>query len=625
MMDASEGLCPGASDRALTLIRVMTCGSVDDGKSTLIGRILHDSGQIDADHFEGLTKDSVRYGAADGEIDLSLLLDGLESEREQAITIDIAFRHLTYKGKRILFADCPGHEQYTRNMVTGASTADVAILLVDARLGMVRQTKRHIFIASLLGVRKLVVAVNKMDAVSYAQSEFLRIERSCAEAARNLGVTSLYCVPISAKEGDNVVRQSPRMPWFGGSPLLPYLHSIELDATESERGFRMPIQWVNRPSQDFRGFCGTLTSGRIGVGDEALSLPSGTEFRIQKIYGAKGEAVFAEAGEAVTVVLDRDVDLGRGDVICPSIGRAEVSDQFAVHLIWLGKKELSLGSTYDMTLGTRTVLLRVLEIKHRIDVETLVEVPCKSLITNEIAYCIVSLSEFVCFEEYSTCRKLGGFIVVDRHTRQTVGVGMIRSALPKQSLIGEVEDIGKVEREFIKGQVSRVLWFTGISGAGKSTVAGMVERDLHALGRHTMLLDGDRIREGLSRDLEFTDEDRVENVRRVAELSKLMTEAGLIVLVSMISPFDADRKRARALFDDGVFVEIHVDTTVEEAGRRDSKGLYGRARSGMIQNFTGVSSLYEPPVRPDVHLDADKWSARELSDQLMKYLRDIRI
>ena len=590
---------------AKPLLRFITCGSVDDGKSTLIGRLLYDSKRLFDDQLAALEKDSRRHGTQGERIDYALLLDGLAAEREQGITIDVAYRYFDTDKRKFIVADCPGHEQYTRNMATGASTADLAVVLVDARKGLLTQTHRHSYIVSLLGIRHVVLAVNKMDLVDFDEAVFARIATDYRALARRLGIPEVTCIPLSALEGDNLSSRSTRTPWYNGPALLEHLEQVQVDAQEGGGSLRLPVQWVNRPHQNFRGYAGTLAAGEVKPGDEVIVLPSARRSRVSRVLDAEGDVASATAGQAVTLTLADEIDISRGDVIAAAGDPPEVADQFAAHLLWMSDAPLLPGRPYWLKIGARTVSATVTEIKHRIDVNTQEHLAAKRLELNEVGYCNLSLDEPIPFDAYARNRTLGGFILIDRYDNGTAAAGTLDFALRRAGNVHwQHVDVDKAARARQKGQVPKVLWFTGLSGAGKSTIANLVDKRLHALGYHSFLLDGDNVRHGLNRDLGFTDEDRVENIRRVAEVAKLMTDAGLIVLVSFISPFRAERRMARARFDAGEFVEVFVDVPLAVAEARDVKGLYRKARAGLIPNFTGIDSPYEAPEHPELHLDA---------------------
>lgn len=603
------------------LLRFITCGSVDDGKSTLIGRLLYDSKRLFDDQLAALEKDSRRHGTQGERIDYALLLDGLAAEREQGITIDVAYRYFDTDKRKFIVADCPGHEQYTRNMATGASTADLAVVLVDARKGLLAQTRRHSYIVSLLGIRHVVLAVNKMDLVGYSQDTFDAIATAYRELAAQLGIANVQCIPLSALEGDNLTSRSANTPWYAGPALLEHLETVEVESDAADGGLRLPVQWVNRPNQDFRGFAGTVAAGTVRPGDEVVVLPSARRSRVARVLDGNGDVESARAGQAVTLTLADEIDVSRGDVIAAASDPPEVADQFAAHLLWMGDAALLPGRPYWLKIGARTVSATVSDIKHRIDVNTQERLAAKKLELNEVGYCNLSLSEPVAFEAYAKNRALGGFILIDRQSNATVAAGTLDFALRRAGNVHwQHLDVDKAARARIKGQVPKVLWFTGLSGAGKSTVANLVDKRLHALGYHSFILDGDNVRHGLNRDLGFTDEDRVENIRRVAEVAKLMTDAGLIVLVSFISPFRAERRMARERFDEGEFIEVFVDVPLEVAEARDVKGLYRKARAGQIPNFTGIDSPYEAPEHPELHLRADRDSAEAMAGQVLDAL-----
>ena len=605
------------------LLRFITCGSVDDGKSTLIGRLLHDSRLLLDDQLATLESDSRRFGTQNGEIDFALLVDGLAAEREQGITIDVAYRFFSTEQRKFIVADCPGHEQYTRNMATGASTADLAVVLVDARKGLLTQTRRHSYIVSLLGIRHVILAVNKMDLVNHDQATFECIAEEYRELARRFGIGSVHSVPLSALKGDNVMSASAQMPWYQGDSLLGLLETIDVSRPESTRPFRLPVQWVNRPNQNFRGFSGQVASGEIRVGDEVIVLPSGTRTRLAAVINPQGESNVAREGEAVTVTLTDEVDVSRGDVIAVADHPPEVADQFASHVLWMADAPLLPGRGYWLKIGSQTVGAQITEIKHRVDINSQKLLAAKRVNLNEVAYCNLMLDQPIAFEAYADNRTLGGFILIDRQSNATVGCGTIDFALRRATNIHWHQlEIGRKTRAAIKGQNPSCLWFTGLSGSGKSTIANLVDRRLHAMGYHTYILDGDNLRHGLNKDLGFTDEDRVENIRRVAEVAKLMVDAGLIVLVSFISPFRDERRMARELFGEDEFLEVFVDTPLELCEQRDPKGLYRRARAGEIPNFTGISSPYQPPEHADIHLHTVDLSAEQSVELVTSRLLD---
>ena len=604
-----------------SLLRFITCGSVDDGKSTLLGRLLYDTKLLFDDQLAALEGDSLRHGTQNGELDFALLVDGLSAEREQGITIDVAYRFFSTDKRKFIVADCPGHEQYTRNMATGASTADLAVVLVDARKGLLTQTRRHTYICSLLGIRNVLLAVNKMDLVDYAQSTFKRIESDYRLVAAQMGIENVTAIPLSALQGENVSSRSQVMAWYNGPSLLEHLETVQVERVASKLGFRMPVQWVCRPNQNFRGYAGQVVAGSIVPGDEIVALPSGVRSRVARLVTADGDLPRAVAGDAVAIQLEDERDISRGDVIASISSPPQVADQFAAHLLWMDSAALLPGRPYWMKIGARMVTAQVTEIKHRVDVNTQEKRAAKRLELNEVGFCNVSLDHAIAFESYEDCRELGAFILIDRQTNATVAAGTLNFALRRADNIHwQHTDVDRVARARIKGQTPACLWFTGLSGSGKSTIANVVEKRLHAMGYHTYMLDGDNVRHGLNRDLGFTDEDRVENIRRVAEVSKLMVDAGLIVLVSFISPFRSERGMARNLFENGEFREVFVDTPLEVCAQRDPKGLYAKAKAGQIRNFTGIDSPYERPERPEMHLDTMGASVDELAQQIIDSL-----
>ncbi|MGN6707414.1 MAG: sulfate adenylyltransferase subunit CysN [Rhodanobacter sp.] len=600
------------------LLRFITCGSVDDGKSTLLGRLLYDAGMLPDDQLEALARESRRLhaDAAEGALDFALLTDGLDAEREQGITIDVAYRYFHTARRSFIVADCPGHEQYTRNMATGASNAELAVVLVDARKGVLTQTRRHTYICGLLGIRHVLLAVNKMDLVDYRQDVHEAIAAEYRELARSLGIEHVHCLPVSALNGDNVGSRSSRMPWYDGGSLLERLESEEV-ARFRAADFRMPVQWVNRPDQSFRGYAGTICGGSVARGDEIVVQPGVQRARVERIVTFDGDLERAGEGQAVTLCLDREIDASRGDVIADALRPAPVADQFTCHLLWMGDGNLLPNRTYRLKIGTRTVNARIMSIKHKVDVNSQAQLAARHLELNEVGYCTVGLDDAIAFESYATNRDLGGFILIDRQSNATVACGMLDFALGRSSNVHwQHVDIDKRVRGASKGQHPMCLWFTGLSGAGKSTIANLVERKLHALGYHTYLLDGDNVRHGINKDLGFTPADRVENIRRIAEVAQLMVDAGLIVLVSAISPYRSERRSARELFGSGEFLEVFVDAPLEECERRDPKGLYRKARAGEIRNFTGIDAPYERPLSPDVHLLSGGQRAEQLAEQL---------
>ena len=585
-----------------SLLRFITCGSVDDGKSTLIGRLLYDSKMIFEDQLATLEADSKRMGTQGQEIDFALLVDGLAAEREQGITIDVAYRFFSTDRRKFIVADTPGHEQYTRNMVTGASTADLAIILIDARKGILVQTRRHSYLAHLLGIRNIVLAVNKMDLIDYDQVKFDAIVAEYREFAASIGITDFVALPISGFKGDNITSLSPNMPWYQGNPLMEHLESVEVDTTLAQaRPFRMSVQWVNRPNLDFRGFSGLASSGIINVGDIVRIVPSGKTTSVARIVTMDGDLEFAAAGQSITICLADEVDCSRGDVIAHSDDPPEVADQFEAMIVWMADEEMLPGRSYWLKIGAQSVTATMQAPKFKVNVNSMEHLAAKTLGLNEIGAVNFSTDKPISFESYADNRELGGFILIDKITNATVAAGMIHFALRRsQNVHWQAIDITREAHAEQKGQVPKLLWFTGLSGSGKSTIANLVEKKLHALGRHSFLLDGDNVRHGLNKDLGFTDADRVQNIRRVGEVAKLMTDAGLIVLTAFISPFRAEREMVRGMLPKGEFIEIYVNTPLEVAEARDIKGLYKKARAGQLKNFTGIDSPYEAPENPQI-------------------------
>ena len=603
-------------------LRFLTCGSVDDGKSTLIGRLLYDTRGILEDQLATLKRDSKRHGSTGDSIDLSLLVDGLEAEREQGITIDVAYRFFSTPRRRFIVADTPGHEQYTRNMATGASNAELAVMVVDARKGILVQTRRHAFIAGLMGIRHVVLAVNKIDLVDFSQERFDAIDAEFRAAVAELNFSTLQAIPISARHGDNVITPSANTPWYGGPSLLEYLEGVAVEQEALSRPFRMPVQWVNRPNLDFRGYSGTVVSGRVRTGDHVMVQPSGGLAEIKRIVTMDGIQPVAEAGDAVTFVLDREIDVSRGDVLAAADAPVGVADALSARLVWLHDTPLVAGRDYLVKLGARSVPGTVERIRHRIDVNTREAVPAESLGLNDLGSVELHLQLPVAFEPYSDSRDLGGFILIDRLTNATVGVGMVEAALRRAtSLTWQVLDVDRAARARLKRQGAAVLWLTGLSGAGKSTIANLVERRLHALGRHTYTLDGDNLRHGLNQDLGFSEADRAENVRRASEVAALFADAGLIVIASLISPYRAERERARQRVPEGEFIEVFIDTPIDECRRRDPKGLYQKADAGLIRGLTGIDAPYEPPERPELHLRTAEASPEDMAERIVAELR----
>ena len=610
-----------AADKGV--LRLITAGSVDDGKSTLIGRLLSDTRQIFEDQLAALERDSRKHGTTGEEVDFALLVDGLEAEREQGITIDVAYRFFATPKRKFIVADTPGHEQYTRNMATGASTADLAIVLVDARQGVLRQTRRHSIIASLLGIRHIVVAVNKIDLVGFDEAVFAKIAEDYRAFAADLGFKSIVPIPLSARYGDNVTARSPRMNWYAGPTLIGHLETVAVDDEALALPFRFPVQYVNRPNLDFRGFAGTIASGSVAEGDEIVVAKSGTSARVKRIVTRDGDLKEAVAGQAVTLVLDEEIEVSRGNMLVAAAARPQVADQFAANIVWFDEQALLPGRSYILRTATDQASATVSELKHRLNVNDFAHEAAKSLAMNEVGVVSIATRAPIVFDPFAQNRATGAFILVDRITNATVGAGMILHPLRRaENIHWQSLDVGKRARADMKNQRPAVLWFTGLSGSGKSTIANLLEKKLHATGRHTYLLDGDNVRHGLNRDLGFTDADRVENIRRVAEVAKLMADAGLIVIVSFISPFKAERRMARELMVGGEFVEVFVDTPFEECARRDPKGLYARALKGEIKNFTGVDSPYEAPENPEVRLKTLGRTPEDMVDILDRWLAE---
>lgn len=604
-----------------SLLRFLTCGSVDDGKSTLIGRLLYDSKMIFEDQLAALEADSRKVGTQGGEIDFALLVDGLAAEREQGITIDVAYRFFSTDKRKFIVADTPGHEQYTRNMVTGASTADAAVILIDARKGVLTQTRRHSYLVSLLGIRHVVLAINKMDLVGWSKDVFDTILGEYRDFAAQIGLSDFTAIPISGLRGDNITTPSANAPWYEGPTLLAHLEAIEVEDDLRDKPFRMPVQWVNRPNLDFRGFSGLIASGTVRPGDRIKALPSGRESTVERIVTLGGDLPAAVAGQSVTLTLQDEIDISRGDVIATAKAPPEVADQFEAALVWMDEEAMLPGRPYLIKIGTRTVGASITEPKCKVNVNTLERLAAKRLELNEIGVCNLSLDAPIAFDPYAENKDLGGFILIDRLSNRTVGAGMLHFALRRsQNIHWQALDVDKSSRAALKGQRGRVVWLTGLSGSGKSTIANLVEKRLHANGRHTYLLDGDNVRHGLNKDLGFTDEDRVENIRRVAEVAKLMVDAGLIVLVSFISPFRAERRMARELMAEGDFVEVFVDTPLAVAEARDVKGLYKKARAGELKNFTGIDSPYEAPEFPEIRIDTTALSPTEAAERVVAWL-----
>ncbi len=605
-----------------SLLRFITCGSVDDGKSTLIGRLLYDSKMIFEDQLAALEADSKKVGTQGQEIDFALLVDGLAAEREQGITIDVAYRFFATDKRKFIVADTPGHEQYTRNMVTGASTADLAVILIDARKGVLTQTRRHSYLAHLIGIRNIVLAVNKMDLVDYSEDRFNEIVSDYAAFAESIGIDGFVAMPISGFKGDNITASSPNTPWYKGSPLIEHLETVPLDEEYlANAQFRMAVQWVNRPNLDFRGFAGFINSGTIRPGDAVRVLPSGKTSTVTRIVTLDGNLDKAAAGQSVTICLADEIDCSRGDVITMADSPLEVADQFEATIVWMADEAMLPGRPYWLKTGATTVSATVTEEKYQVNVNTMEHVAGKTLDLNAIGVCNIALDRAVAFAPYADNHDLGGFILIDRMTNATVGAGMIHFALRRSHNIHwQAMDITREAHAGQKGQKAKLLWFTGLSGAGKSTIANLVEKKLFALGRHSFLLDGDNVRHGLNKDLGFTDADRVENIRRVGEVAKLMTDAGLVVLTAFISPFRSERDMVRRMLPEGDFVEVHIDTPLAEAEKRDVKGLYKKARSGELKNFTGIDSPYEAPEHPEIHVDTTRMTAEQAAELIVERL-----
>ncbi|NND73830.1 MAG: sulfate adenylyltransferase subunit CysN [Ilumatobacter sp.] len=605
-----------------SLLRFITCGSVDDGKSTLIGRLLYESHLVFEDHLAQLAADSAKVGTQGTDLDFALLLDGLTAEREQGITIDVAYRFFSTERRKFIVADTPGHEQYTRNMVTGASTADAAVLMVDARKGVLTQTRRHSYLVSLLGIKHVAVAVNKMDLVDYSHEIYDAICAEFLDFAGRIGIDHVTFIPVSALKGDNITEPSGHTPWYHGPTLMGHLETVPVDDEATSSPFRMPVQWVNRPSHDFRGFSGRVVGGTVKPGDPVRVLPAGTTSTVERIVTMDGDLHEAVAGQSVTLTLSDEIDASRGDLICAADSPAEVADQFEAHVVWMHEDEMLPGRPYLMKIGTRTVGVTIAHPKYRVDVNTLDHLAAHTLALNEIGVCNLSLDRAIPFDPYSTNRDTGGFVIIDKLTQNTVGAGLLHFALRRSHNIHWQDvRVDKGARAELNGQQPGVVWFTGLSGSGKSTIADIVEAKLHADGVRTYLLDGDNVRHGLNRDLGFTDADRVENIRRIAEVSALMVDAGIVVVVSFISPFRAERQLARDRVEDGEFIEVHVDTPLEVAEERDPKGLYAKARAGELANFTGIDSPYEPPEAPEVRVNTSVMSAEGAAEAVVEALR----
>ncbi len=605
-----------------SLLRFITCGSVDDGKSTLIGRMLYESHMLFDDQLSSLKADSKKVGTQGEEIDFALLVDGLAAEREQGITIDVAYRFFSTDKRKYIVADTPGHEEYTRNMATGASTADVAIILVDAEQGVLTQTRRHSFIVSMVGVKKVLLAINKLDLVNYSEEIYDKIVSDYQDFAQTaLDIDSITSIPISALIGDNVVKKSENTPWYNGQTIMEYLETVEISNQKTLQSFRMPVQWVNRPNSNFRGFSGLISSGKINSGDKIRILPGGQTSTIKSIVTWGGNLATAKAGQSVTIILDDEIDVSRGDVITISEDPCSEADQFQARILWMNENPMMPGRQYLLKSNSQSAMLTLGRLKHRIDVNTLDHLPAKTLELNEIGVCNISLDKRIAFDSYDKNQTMGGFIVIDRLSNNTVGMGLIDFALRRsENIHWQKMDVSQESRAEQKSQVPKIIWFTGLSGSGKSSIANILEKKLQSLGRHTITLDGDNIRHGINRDLGFTDADRVENIRRVGEVAKLMLNSGLICITSFISPFESERKMVRSLVSENEFIEVFVDTPLSVCEQRDVKGLYAKARSGEIPNFTGISSPFEKPINPEIRIDTLNISAEEAADQIIEFL-----
>ena len=605
-----------------TMLRFITCGSVDDGKSTLIGRLLYDSKMIFEDQLAALEADSKRQGTQGQAIDFALLVDGLAAEREQGITIDVAYRFFNSERRKFIVADCPGHEQYTRNMITGASTADLAVILVDARKGVLVQTRRHSYLCHLIGIRNVVLAVNKMDLVGYDQAIYDAIVRDYAEFARSIGLDRFVAMPISGFQGDNITTRSANTPWYHGPALIDHLDTVAVNAAlDRDAPFRLPVQWVNRPDLDFRGFSGLIATGSVRPGDAIRVLPSGKTSTVTRIVTRDGDLDEAVAGQSITLCLADAIDCSRGDVIAPAAAPPQVADQFEATLVWLNDEALIPGRAYWLKLATQTVSATVQQPKFVVNVNTMEHMAAKTLDLNAIGVVELTADRPIVFEAYADNRALGGFILIDKITNATVAAGMLHFSLRRaQNVHWQALDVTREARAALNSQTAHVLWFTGLSGSGKSTIANLVEKKLHAMGKHTFLLDGDNVRHGLNKDLGFTEADRIENIRRVGEVARLMTDAGLIVITAFISPFRAERDMVRAMIAPGEFVEVFIDTPLDEAERRDVKGLYKKARAGALKNFTGIDSPYEAPENPEIRVDTTREAAEDAAERIVNHI-----
>lgn len=605
-----------------SLLRFITCGSVDDGKSTLIGRLLYESKMLFEDQLSQLEIDSKKVGTQGGDLDFALLVDGLSAEREQGITIDVAYRFFSTDKRKFIVADTPGHEQYTRNMFTGASTADVAVILIDGRKGVLTQTRRHGYLASLIGIRHVVVAINKLDMVGYSKEVFDRIDAEYRVFAAEIGLKNIVTIPMSALKGDNITELSANTPWYTGPTLMAHLEDVQVEDSADESGpFRMPVQWVNRPNLDFRGYSGMVAGGSVKPGDRLRVLPSGRESNVARIVTGDGDLACAVSGQSITITLQDEIDISRGDILVTTEAPAGVADQFEATIVWMSDEPMMPGRSYLLKIGTKTVTATGAAPKYKVNVNTLEHLAAKKLDLNEIGVCNLSFDQPIAFDPYQENRDTGGFIMIDRLTNNTVGAGLLHFALRRsQNIHWQAIDINKQAHAAIKGQQPCVLWFTGLSGAGKSTIANLVEKRLHALGKHTYLLDGDNVRHGLNKDLGFSEADRIENIRRVGEVARLMVDAGQIVLVSFISPFRAERKMSRELVEQNEFFEVFVDTPISVAEKRDPKGLYKKARRGELKNFTGIDSPYEPPEAPEIRVDTTTQSPEQAAELIVAHL-----
>lgn len=607
-----------------SLLRFITCGSVDDGKSTLIGRLLYESKMLFEDQLTQLEVDSKKVGTQAGDLDFALLVDGLSAEREQGITIDVAYRFFSTDKRKFIVADTPGHEQYTRNMITGASTADVAVILIDGRKGVLTQTRRHSYLVSLIGIRHVVLAINKLDMVDYSEQVFNQIDKDYRDFAKNLRLQNIVSIPMSALKGDNITESSANTPWYKGPALMEYLENVQVEDSDIGPGvFRLPVQWVNRPNLDFRGYSGMVVRGSIKPGDAIRVLPSGKESKVARIVTGDGDLEQAISGQSITLTLTDEIDISRGDVIAATDSPPSVADQFEATIVWMSEEPMLPGRPYLMKIGTRTVTITVSALKHKVNVNTLEQIAITKLELNEIGVCNLSSDRLIAFDPYTEDRDTGGFILIDRLSNNTIGAGMLHFALRRsQNIHWQAININKQAHAALKGQKPFILWFTGLSGSGKSTIANLVEKKLYSLSKHTYMLDGDNVRHGLNKDLGFTDADRVENIRRIAEVAKLMVDAGQIVLVSFISPFRSERRMARDLVEQGEFLEIFIDTPIEVAEQRDPKGLYKKVRRGELKNFTGIDSPYEIPENAEVRVDTTKQTAEQAAEQIVNYLTE---